>query len=306
MPLHPNNQPLAQWIQGILQTTTTADDDVLSYAHATFGTTDLSRIMAEADGTDADSLLDLIFYPDITHQKTYEKNWGTAGFTLDDQKEIITRLTLVPLSTTFAWADPPMSLTMALPSWIPELFVQRLNITWQPAPAIERTLAEQLSAEHRIMTRVHLRNAGRVCGSSSALPHQAGLISTFIEKMPEQSHEYEPCLLFLLSILSAFPEGQTADDFLTGQKRHYFQCLCNAVDFERKRRTANMETLMLQGERAVHGSLDHWRRQMRRIDTICNTLFGRTQFFSQPRDVYATIQPGEDGWDMDAVFRSLI
>jgi hypothetical protein len=43
-----------------------------------------------------------------------------------------------------------------------------------------------------------------------------------------------------------------------------------------------MEIMMLQGNRAAHGSISQWRRQMQQVDRICQALFGRTRFFQQP------------------------
>jgi hypothetical protein len=40
--------------------------------------------------------------------------------------------------------------------------------------------------------------------------------------------------------------------------------------------------MMLQGNRAAHGGIAQWRIQMQQVDRICQTLFGRTQFFQQP------------------------
>lgn len=306
MPPKPDNQLLAQWILGTLQAETPIGGDVLSYTRATFGTDDLAHIMAAADSADIDSLLDLIYYPDLTLQAHFEKNWGCVEFSPMDRAEIIARLSAESIKSTIVCTIPPAKVDIHLPTWIPDVFVQRLNITWQPNVRIRHSLERHLPPDWQIITRIHLRNAGRLCGIRTARPHQASLVSTFIEKMSWASADVEPCLLFLLTILAEFPEGQTPYDFLISKKAHYFQCLCRAEDFERRRRTANMETLMLQGERAAHGSLDQWRGYMRQIDTICRALFGRTQFFGQPRDVHATIQAGEDGWDMDAVLRNLI
>jgi hypothetical protein len=43
-----------------------------------------------------------------------------------------------------------------------------------------------------------------------------------------------------------------------------------------------MEIMMLQGNRAAHGSISQWRLKMQHIDRICQVVFGRTQFFQQP------------------------
>jgi hypothetical protein len=305
MSFNPSNQSLAKWILSILQAETTAGSDVLAYALATFGTDDLSKIVTAAGNADIDSLLDLIFFPDLTIQISFEKKWGAIEFSRIDEAEIITRLSEMSIPSTIICTEYPTSISIHLPFWIPEAFVQRLNITWQPDARIRDTLDRCLSPSRQIITRIHLRNAGRLCQTHTARPHQAGLISAFIEKMPPASDDYEPCLLFLLTILSEFTEGQPPYDFLISKKGHYFQCLYKAEDFERRRRTTNMETLMMQGERAAYGGLEHWRRCMQRIDTICNALFGHTHFFGQPRDVHTVIQPADKGWDMDLILRSL-
>jgi hypothetical protein len=61
-----------------------------------------------------------------------------------------------------------------------------------------------------------------------------------------------------------------------------FKALCQTENFERRRRSSNMEIMILQGARAAHGDAEAWRHGMRMIDMICRDLFGGTRFFQRP------------------------
>jgi hypothetical protein len=156
-------------------------------------------------------------------------------------------------------------------------FVERLNITWQPHRPLVQALQNHPPDQRRLRLRVHLRNA-RI----EWIPEQIELISRFLSKMPAESNDLDELLRFLTRLAPDLDEGVDLFDFLMGKKFICFQSLCKAEDYERKRQASNMETMMLQGARSAFGSIEQWRREMRQIDTISQTIFGQTQFFQQP------------------------
>jgi hypothetical protein len=274
--------------------------DTLAFARATFGPEDLPHILATADSDEVDTLLDLIYYPDADLQHRYEERWGAVAFDRETQHSILVEVNAAPMVGIMRPHEAASAITIPLPHWIAEQFIQRLNITWQPVASIAQRIERCLPSELRIQTRVHLRNAGR-----REPPHQADLLGELIEKTASSDQHDLPCLLFLVSILPEFEPHQSPFDFLISKKEFYFQALCKAEDFERRRQGSNMEILMLQGARAAHGSAAQWRHQMQMIDRICRALFGHTRYLSQPRDVHIDIRRSDAGWDMDDVLRSL-
>jgi hypothetical protein len=291
---------LTQWILEVFQEGLSLTQDVARFMESAFGTRDLGAVLSQTRDSEIDSLLELLCYPDTDLQIQFESRWGHYTFTADDLSAVVTLLgetalrarILSPAGTLLALIDiPPFAL---------EAFVQRLNITWQPPPQLSSALAQHHRDERGLAAAVHLRNA--------RLPwheDQIRLMALYLGKMPPESEQFGTCLAFLISILSELLPGNDGYDFLIAKKFFYFQSLCRAEDFERKRRSSNMEIMILQGARAAHGSIDEWRRNMRQIDLICQALFGRTQFFQQPGEHCLDVENADAARQVQDVVRLL-
>ena len=295
----PAYQGLARWVQQILQTGLSLNDDLNGYMESTFGRTDLTRILAEADSNEIDSLLELLFYPDIGLQIQYETQWGHIPFTDQDQRAVIELLQSEPLQVPILLQDKTPAMRIDVPDFVIASFIQRLNIACQPPADLTAVLERNLGNRLHMLTRVHLRNV-----SFSWQPQQVDLMHLFVNRMADHD-DYETCLTFILSIIQEFGPQVQPYAFLAAKKFFYFQSLCKAEAFERKRQTSNMETLLLQGERSSHGSIEEWRSRMHRIDRICQALFGRTEFYHQPLEHHLDFQNKDNGQDLESVFRML-
>ncbi len=290
---------LARWLADLLRQGITIGDDVTAYMEATFGTSDLAMLMADSEDSEIDSLLELIFYPDVEAQLRYESRWGEQQFTADQQSEIETALCATPMKVPLLQADDN-HVSIQPPDFALAAFVQRLNITWQSKAPLARTLKTSWPGRRGLLARVHMRNA-RLEWSVD----QVRLMDLFLSKIPAETDDFEGLVPFLLSILPELMPGTDPFEFLIAKKFFYFQSLCKAEDFERKRLTSNMEIMMLQGNRSAYGSMDEWRQLMRHIDTICRHLFGRTHFFQQPGNECIDLRTGDGGQHIKDVMRIL-
>lgn len=291
---------LAQWIRAVIAESIPLPGDISDYMTATFGTSDLASIIAEDATGEIDSLLELIFFPDIAIQIRFEAQWGQTVFTRKDRTTVQTLVCQTPLVSTLIPSPEGRSVQLTVPDFALQAFVQRLNITWQPAPQLVDTLTWRWPKMDADQIRVHLRNA-RVDWRIE----QTDLVNHFLTKMPPDAEKTSIYLTFLLTILSELHVDTDPFDFLIAKKFFYFQSLCKAEDFERKRHTSNMEIIMLQGNRAAHGNVAQWRQQMQWIDHICHTLFGRTHFFQQPDEQSVDFQSEDNTQIMNDVIRTL-
>jgi hypothetical protein len=284
-------QPMAlsRWIRNELKSGIVLTDDVLHYLEATFGSRDLSSILADADACEIDSMMELLFYPDLELQERYEAQWGKTIFTEQDRDRIIEMLSGTPEVAEIILPDSGAKISIPVPGHASRTFVQRLNICWRPPARLSQLLNQKSFDEISTKTRVLLRNA-----TIAWHKNQAALISLFLAKMPAASQSFSSDLGFLISILSELAVDGDAYSFLIGKKLFFFKSLCSAEVYDRKRLTSNMEILMMSGNRSAHGSIDQWRQNMRNIDRICQTLFGRTQFFQQPEIRCIDLQDGKD------------
>ncbi|MGD9365458.1 MAG: hypothetical protein PVH87_07165 [Desulfobacteraceae bacterium] len=271
------NEALSIWIRRQLEQGITVGGDVLNYLDATFGTQDLPLVLADADSGEIDSLLELLFFPDHKMQLAFEVQWGREVFREQDKDMVIEMLCATPLIAEVDLPGTRHKCAVSLPAFVLQTFVQRLNVCRRPPRTLIRAIDQHCREETGLAVRVQLRNAGLAW-------HQdhIALLEQFVAHMPAQSETFHADLSFLISILSELSAGQDHYAFLVSKKIFYFKSLCSAEDYERKRRSANMEIMMMQGARSIHAGIDEWRQCMRRIDRICRALFGRTEFFQQP------------------------
>jgi hypothetical protein len=277
MTVQSKQSALCRWLcdelkQGIVLTT-----DVRNYLDATFGSDDLAGVLAAADNSETDSLLDLLFYPDTALRLRFEMQWGQERFSDHDREAVIDMLRAASPWARVTLPGTNRKLPIAVPAFALQAFVQRLNICWQPCTQMADALNAWGPDEKGLRARVQLRNA-RLAWHAN----QVALVCRFLSHVEALSQTTDTDLAFLIAILSELVPGQDQYEFLVGKKFFYFQSLCRAEDFERKRQASNMEIMMMAGARSAHGSIDEWRHNMRRIDRICQALFGRTQFFQHP------------------------
>lgn len=291
---------LARWFGRILAQAVVLSRTVEDYVSGTFGSSDLAHILETADSGEVDSLLELLFYPDLEMKVRFESRWGRERF---DRQAVETVIELANATPTMAAITSPGdggSVQIELPAFVIEAFIRRFNIAWHPRSDLQTCLNQHSGHRHFIRICVHLRHA-RVDWHAG----QVRLIDRFMANIPETAKDLEPDLAFLLDILPEFAPDNDPFDFLAAKKFSFFQSLCRAEDFERQRLASNMEIMMLQGNRAAHGNIPQWRFHMRQVDRICQALFGRTQFFQQPGSGSIDLTEGNTAHHVKDVIRRL-
>jgi hypothetical protein len=291
---------LVQWIRSVFQQGLVLNDDVIRFAESTFGTQDMMAVLEEAPDCETGPLLELLCYPDRELQIRFENRWGDYPFSEDDRSAITAQLCRAPLKTIIKSTSGTPLGPIVIPAFVLETSIQRLQLTRHPPAQLARAIAGHYSGKQGLVIRVHLRNT-----RLSWHGEQLRLMELFLTKMPAGTDDFEDCLVFLLSILAELMPGSDIVDFLIAKKMFYFKSLCQAENFERRRRTSNMEVLMLQGERASYGSIPTWRRRMRMIDGICRALFGRTRYFERPMQECLNLEYGTGKLQIQDFIRQL-
>jgi hypothetical protein len=268
---------LVQWIRSVFQEGLVLTEDVTRFMESAFGTQDIVEVLQSTHDSETGPLLELLCFPDRELQIRFESRWGNYTFTADDHRAVTWKLCRPPLETVVKSLSGTVLGSIVLPAGVLESAVRRLQITWRPPQALAQVIDRCHSGKRGLSIRVQLRNARLPWH-----PEQLHLMELFLVKMPAGSDTFEESLTFLLTNLSELPPDGDVVDFLIAKKKFYFKSLCSAEDFERRRRSSNMETLMLQGARAAHGTIEGWQQGMRLIDVICRALFGRTWYFQRP------------------------
>lgn len=214
-------------------------------------------------------------------QLAFEARWGREGFRAQDRDIVIEMLCAAPLIAEVGVPGMQHKCAVSVPAFVLQAFVQRLNVCRRPPRTLIHAIDQHCREGTGLAVRVLLRNAGLAWHQN-----HIALVEHFVARMSAQSETFHADLSFLISILSELSAGQDHYAFLVDKKFFYFSSLCSAEDYERKRRSSNMEIMMMQGARSIHTGIDEWRQCMRRIDRICRALFGRTEFFRQPDSQY--------------------
>lgn len=295
-----NIADLAHWIETVLKQGFRLSESVLGFIEATFGTTDLANILKMDTGSDIDSLMELLLFPDMEQKMAYELKWGDATFTLEDLTAVQDLICIAPVTVFMKHPDDSEPVRVTVPDFALRAFVQRLNITWHPPLSLVNTLVQHWQGEAANRARVHLRHS-RLDWHTS----QIRLMKQLLTAMPPDTEDAQECVVFLLSILSELTPCMDPFQFLIAKKFFYFSALCKAENFERQRQASNMEIMMLQGNRAAHGSMAQWRQQMQRIDRICDTIYGKTHFFQSPGDHCVDLQTNDQQQMIEDIIRSL-
>jgi hypothetical protein len=296
----PNSLRLSRWLRRKLQNGIHVDSSATAYMDSTFGTTDLPAILNTADSSETDSLLELLFFPDPALQADYEKQWGDAVFDSDDQIRVIEDLQASPPTISLTLADPEKTVRLEIPPYALDGMIRRLKITWQTPPAIDQTLKQILPDHLCLPVRVRLRNT-EIQWSQKHID----LVILYLEKTSAEDRHFFEELDYLLELLGELMPDIAPFDFLTAKKQGLFDAWCKAETFERKRLSANMEILMLQGERAAYGDIRQIKHQIRLIDALCITLFGRTQYFAGPGEDCIWVESKQPDQILERVFKTL-
>lgn len=271
-------QALRRWIRQRLQTDIRLDAALLARLETTFGTSDPQRLQADPDNSESAAFLCLLFSPDTAIQTTYEAQWGGLRLASTAVDDLVADLLQKPVRAAVTVSGHALPMEMTVPDDALEGFVRRLRIDWQPPAALERILRRLAQEPAHLPTRVRLRHTRMPWHAN-----QVALLDRLLTCIGPAKKDFESLLTFLLSLLPQMTPDADPFTFLMEQRRFFFQCLNKAATFEERLRSGNMEILMLQGARACHGTVDHWRRLMARIDRLAIALFGR----SDPLPPYA-------------------
>ena len=268
---------LALWIRDRLQDGIRMDPSLLDHLEATFGTSDVAAVLSDPTGSEAASFLELLLFPDARTRLEFERRWGDNRYSAQDRDTLLHAVIEGPITVAIHSTPESEPFTLQLPESAVTAFVERLNITWQPLTGLGEMLGRTLTGEQLSAVRCRLRHLRLIWH-----PSRIELLEHFLTRFPADASDVDASFEFLSTLLAEIGPDQEPFAFLAAQKFAYFQALCKAERFERLRQTSNMETLMLQGARAAHGSMDEWREKMRRIDRICDSLYGQTRFFHEP------------------------
>ncbi len=279
---------LTEKIAELLRSGIQAGPDVMEYIDSTCGNPTVEEIKAlieEQGGSERETLVELIFFPDEEIQVQLEKILEQQVYTAEDAAAICGQLASRNLSATVALADTGRTLSVQVDRSVVDPFVNRLNIDFTLDADLNRTVEEAFPADDRRAVRVRLRNA-RMRPSGNLRE----VLLRCIRAMGDGRLCFEE-LDFLLEFLQE-PCGDAGFfEAMMKKKRRCSQHLHRVEGIEKKRRQNNFETLLLQGERYPYIDRGRTLKTIAAIDRICLAVFGRTE-------TVETVDESDTNWEV--------
>lgn len=259
------------------------DTDAVDFLVATYGTAApgvLRTLLADTDASEAETLLELLLFPDIQLQLHLEGLLAKFQSQPVAQKRLREDLSQPPISLTFEF-DPAdqagggdESLRIPLPDDFLERFLTRLNLTRCWPATLADALDAHLQVDDRLRARVMLRNGPPSMGASSA-----GLCADLIKALSPRHRDFWSALEMVIQLAPELDLGGDPFQLLTARKQRAFQMVEQQRDFEHRLQHSNFEILLGQGQRVPTLARAEARKQMRVIDAVCQSVFGRTTYF---------------------------
>jgi hypothetical protein len=236
-------------------------------------------LIDDGNESERDSLLDLIFSPDLALQIAMEPRLEAACYSPDDEESLHGQLLARPIQAWIRMPDGSELACIQVPDFIKSQYLERLNLSWHLDPPVITAIDKSMPAAMACNVKVRLRNA-RI----RPTVEQQSVLCRFFEGMAEGEPEYLACLDLLLILLEKAARDVDFYDHLVAHKRFLFRSLRQAQRFETLLRQSNMETLMLQGLRASHAPQGELIYHMGLVDRICANIYGKTESIVPPME----------------------
>lgn len=278
MKIKPKHSDLGEKIAELIRNGITLTDDVIHYIDSTFLTPSaeaLSRILADPSNCEAETLCELIFYPDRQMQLTIEPALTEASYNEADVESAASYLMQQKQDIAVYFPDARGSLLLPLTDSVIRQLLSRLKITQKPDPRLVATLSRVIPDESEILKiRVLLRNCRRQFFDS-----ECSFLCACIEKMYATSVFFADAFLFLIDFFEYAEPGQDIYDRLMQEKKTLLKSIAQAEKNEKALEKNNVEVLMLQGVPILSIDIAQARKKTVLIDHICMSIFGKTELF---------------------------
>jgi hypothetical protein len=270
---------LAVEIRNILGNGITLSDDVIHYIDSTFSNPtleELQTILLDDSNCEKDSLLELLFFPDESMQLQLEELLETLRLRQQDEIKVQNFLCREPPQAVFRFPQNSATLELLLPQEVAPLLISRLHIAKHLDPKLCAAVNNRSASDVRNRYKVKIRNARFSPGAN-----KIQFLCDFFAKMEAESHDFNECLDFALSLLDEINADSEIYRALMAKKKFYLRSLEKAKQLESQLQKNNPETLLIEGKRVFLVDKADARKKMLIIDRISRTVYGRTEYFQE-------------------------
>lgn len=273
------NALLVKKITAVLEEGIVITGEVAHFIETTFGRLNadsLARILSDPENAEAESLVELLLYPDETLQVQIEKLLEKNEYSDSDIDKVIAGLGPHPMPVSLrlpgAKEDDAWEFIIHAPVSAIATLIERLNITRRIEPRMANILARRLADQSEIQkARVKLRNA-RFAFTETA----TGFLCELIEKTYQNPALFRQVFIFIIDFLDETNQRTDIYSALMDKKRSLHNMIRQATTIKKALRENPPEVLMMKGNPILSINIDDARRLMDLIDRICVLMFGAT------------------------------
>jgi hypothetical protein len=271
------NELLVNEILKILSKGLSLSNGVIQYIDSTFSNPtveELKEILQDDSNCEKDSLVELLFFPDLSLQYKLEDFLESRQFEQDDEIKVLDHLCRNPIVVEFYFPENRGFFKLEIPETAAHQYIKRLNIFKQIDRNLLLTIKENTTANSKNKFAVRLRNS-----RFAATDNTHRFLSVFFEKWDTENNDALKYFDFILLFLEELQEDHDICEALMKKKRFYLKHLKRAEKFEEQLNKTNMETLMLTGKITALIDKNEARDKMATIDRISQTIFGKTEYY---------------------------
>jgi len=273
-------QLLAEKIDGILRRGLTLDSKTLHFIDSTWlnpDTDQLKHFLCDESDSERESVLDLIFSPDESVQIELEDLLESKNFSRQDENVVRDLLMSRLPQTRLHFPDGRGALRLVLPAFNAGRFISRLRISKKLEDRIIESVNAHVNEEARASVKVRFRNKRTVCTEN-----KIRFLCMFFERMNTNMTGFTDCVGFILSLLDEIREDNDMYHALISKKQSIFRSVQQAGKFEEQLKKSNIEIMRSQGFSAPYINKEEAIGNMRWIDRINMSVFGKTEFYEEP------------------------
>ena len=235
---------------------------------------DLARALTLPLDAEAESICEMIFYPDEVQQMRLEPAAQECGALSGEERTMVEEMIAagsVEAGIFFPGIDTPASIP--IPGEAAARFVRRLGLDRQIDPGILSTVHERAGSPHRASAlAVRLRNARFAFSENRRLSLEAFLI-----RMDAEDPEFMDLFDMLCRVLDAVDDRDELYDALMDRKRRCVEMIQRAEKNRKDLEKQPVEALMMRGMSIAAINEGETKREIHQIDRIAMCLYGRTE-----------------------------
>ena len=277
----PRIQKLADAIEAMLGQGIDLSKETAHFLESTCGIAhpaDLARALAQPLDCEAESICEMIFYPDKIQQERLEpavQEYGALGREERDMVEemLVARSAArsIEAGIFFPGTDTPASIP--IPGEAVARFVRRLGLDRQIDPGILSAVHEYAGSQQRAAAlAVRLRNARFAFTENRRLPVEA-----FLARMDCDDPEFMDLFDMLCRVLDTMDDREAPYDALMARKRRGVEMIQRAEKNRKDLEKQPVEALMMRGASIAAVNEEETKREMHQIDRIALCLYGQTE-----------------------------